>query len=382
MKAILLLEDGRSFVGKSFGASGEVIGEVVFNTSMAGYQEIITDPSYQGQIVTMTYPLIGNYGMNQKDMESKKPFIKAFIVKETSNIYSNYRADCSLQAFFKTNNIIGLEDIDTRALVRHIRVQGAMQGIISTEDFDKESLLKKVKEAPSIVGKDLVCEVTTASSYIWGESTVDNTEFINPYFSAKNEKNSFNIVAYDFGIKHNILRLLIDHGGQVTVVPAATPAQEILAMNPDGIFLSNGPGDPSAVTYAINNLKQLLNLNIPIFGICLGHQLMSLALGAQTYKLKFGHRGGNHPVMDMVTKKVEITSQNHGFAVDEKSLAKTELELTHINLNDHTVEGVQHKTKPFFSVQYHPEASPGPHDSNYLFARFFDNIKNYKFNGK
>lgn len=371
MKAILCLEDGRIFEGKAFGASGEITGEVVFNTSLSGYQEIITDPSYEGQIVTMTYPLIGNYGIADTDMESRRPFVRALIIKELSKIYSNYRAAQSLSEFFLRHNIMGLQDIDTRALVKHIREKGAMTGIISTQDFDPASLLNKVKSAPSMTGQDLASVVSCRAGYTWTESTLDNSEFVNPYIEIEKPSRTYQIVAYDFGIKHNILRLLVDHGAHVQVVPATTSAEEVLAMNPDGIFLSNGPGDPAAVTYAIDNIKQLLSKNIPIFGICLGHQLLCLASGATTYKLKFGHRGGNHPVMDLLTRKVEITSQNHGFAVDETSLAQTDLVLTHLNLNDKTVEGVKHKNKPVFSVQYHPEASPGPHDSNYLFARFF-----------
>jgi carbamoyl-phosphate synthase small subunit len=375
MKAILLLEDGREFIGKSFGYEGEVTGEVVFNTSMSGYQEILTDPSYTGQIVTMTYPLIGNYGVNENDIESKGPKVKAFIVKEVSNVYSNYRATKSLPEYLKDNKIFGLEGIDTRALVKHIREKGAMKGIFSTVDDNKDSLQQKVNEAPSIVGADLVKEVTAPSKYKWIESTKDNSEFDNQYYEVIKSSKEHHVVAYDFGVKSNILRMLVDQGAKVTVVPASTSAEDVIALKPDGIFLSNGPGDPSAVKYAVENIKKLVDANIPIFGICLGHQLTCLALGAKTYKLKFGHRGGNHPVKDLLTEKVEITSQNHGFAVDGDSLNNLEIEVTHINLNDKTIEGIRHKTKPVFSVQYHPEASPGPHDSSYLFNRFFEYIE-------
>lgn len=374
MKAKLVLEDKRVFIGESFGYDGETTGEVVFNTSMSGYQEIITDPSYTGQIITMTYPQIGNYGINEKDIESNGPSIKALIVKEVSGVASNYRSNMSLDEYLKKHKIIGLSNIDTRALVRHIREKGAMRGIISTVEMDESVLIKKVEQSESMVGADLVKEVTTKESYSWSQSTLDNTVFDNTYLVKAGVKKPLKIVAYDFGAKYNILRMLVDQGADLTVVPASTPAEEVLKMNPDGIFLSNGPGDPAAVTYAIENIKKIVEKDVPVFGICLGHQLLCLACGATSYKLKFGHRGANQPVKDLTTGKIEISSQNHGFSVDEDSLKNTDLEITHVNLNDNTIEGVQHKSKPIFSVQYHPEASPGPHDSAYLFTRFFENI--------
>ncbi|MBI4650002.1 glutamine-hydrolyzing carbamoyl-phosphate synthase small subunit [Candidatus Desantisbacteria bacterium] len=352
MKAYLVLEDGTFFEGKAFGAHGESVGEVVFNTSMTGYQEIITDPSYYGQIVTMTYPLIGNYGINKEDVESRKIFAKGLIVKEYSKICSNWRSNCSLHEYLVENNIIAIEGIDTRSITRHIRIRGAMQGIISTLDFNKDSLLNKIHSSPGIIGQDLVKEVTGEPKTLWGR-----------------EDAKFRVAAYDYGIKYNIIERLVSHDCNVRLVKAETSAEEVLAMNPDGIFLSNGPGDPSAVTYAIKNISKLLGKK-PIFGICLGHQILGLALGGKTYKLKFGHRGGNHPVLNLETQKVEITAQNHGFCVDIDSLSKDNVELTHINLNDKTLEGIRCKKIPAFSVQYHPEASPGPHDSDYLFREF------------
>lgn len=356
MKAVLALEDGRIFEGSSFGATGECLGEVVFNTSMTGYQEILTDPSYKSQIVTMTYPQIGNYGVNLEDVESSKPQVEGFIVRENSRIYSNWRSKDSLENYLKENNIIGLEEVDTRAIVRHIRIFGAMKGIISTVDFNKESLTKKVKEYEGIVGQDLVKKVTCREKYIY----------------SKDKK--YKVVALDFGIKTNILRCLKEYGCSVTVVPASTSAKEILEMKADGIFLSNGPGDPAGVPYAAKTVERLIGER-PIFGICLGHQILALALGEKTYKLKFGHRGGNQPVKDLKTGKIEITSQNHGFCVE---LNNSELISTHINLNDDTIEGMEHKDLPMFSVQYHPEASPGPHDANYLFKRFIEMMEKWK----
>ena len=361
MKAFIALEDGTIFEGVSFGASGERLGEVVFNTSMSGYQEIMTDPSYKGQIVTMTYPLIGNYGINKEDIESSSPKIEGFVIKERSKIASNWRSEKSLDQYLKENHIVGIEGVDTRSLTLHIRTKGAMKGIISTTDLNPESLIKKAKDSPGLIGRDLVKEVTCGKSY--------NAKTIYSTPSALCHNARFKVIAMDFGIKYNILRCLIDAGCDMTVVPADTSASEILAKNPDGIFLSNGPGDPAAVTYAIEEIKKLLGKK-PVFGICLGHQLLGLAFGGKTFKLKFGHRGANHPVKNLKTGKIEITSQNHGFCVDMNSLNKDEVELTHINLNDNTLEGMTHKKLPVFSVQYHPEASPGPHDSRYLFDRF------------
>jgi carbamoyl-phosphate synthase small subunit len=375
MRAALALADGRVFYGQSLGASGEISGEVVFNTSMSGYQEILTDPSYRGEIVTMTYPLIGNYGINSEDVESSKPHLAGFIVKEACDMPSNWRSEMSLDAYLKENNIIGLSGIDTRALVRHIRDKGAQTGIISTIDLDADSLVAKAKAAPSIVGQDLVQEVTCKEIYDWNEGTWD---LANGYEKRQGPA-EYKVVAYDFGIKYNILRNLVSKGCAVTVVPANTPAEEVLAMQPDGVFLSNGPGDPEPITYAQENIRQLLG-KVPLFGICLGHQLLSIALGGKTYKLKFGHRGGNQPVRRGEGHNVEITSQNHGFAVDASSL-QDDAFVTHINLNDNTVEGLEHKTLPAFSVQYHPEASPGPHDANYLFGEFIKRMESWKNRG-
>lgn len=355
MRAVLVLEDGSVFEGKSFGAAGERVGEIVFNTSMTGYQEILTDPSYCGQMVIMTYPLIGNYGINDEDSESAKPWAEALIVKENSPIASNFRHTSSLSEYLKKHKIPAIEGIDTRALTRKVRIQGAMRAIISTHNTEIESLLKKVKASPEMTGRDLASEVTCQKNYIWPGS----------------EENKQHVVAYDFGIKYNILRNLTLSGCKVTVVPAQTPAEEVLAMDPDGIFLSNGPGDPAAVGYAISNIQKLIGKK-PIFGICLGHQLLGLALGAKTFKLKFGHHGGNQPVMNLKNKAVEITAQNHGFSIDLETLPKDEVKVTHINLNDKTVEGLRHKKLPIFSVQYHPEAGPGPHDANYLFKEFVE----------
>jgi carbamoyl-phosphate synthase small subunit len=352
MKAILALEDGTCFEGISFGAEGERAGEIVFNTSMTGYQEILTDPSYHGQIVAMTYPLIGNYGINKEDFESNKPQVDGFVVKECSRIVSNWRADISLQDFLKKHGIIGLEGIDTRALTKHIRSKGAMKAVISTIDLDRESLIKKAKASPGLVGRDLVREVTPKEKYIF------------------NNKGKYNVVVIDCGAKMNIMRELANNDCRVTVVPAGSSIEEIKKMKPDGVLLSNGPGDPAAVKDVIQTTRDLMKEKIPIFGICLGHQMLGLALGGKTFKLKFGHRGANQPVMDLRTRKVDITSQNHGFCVDIDSLPKDQVELTHINLNDRTSEGMRHKHLPVFSVQYHPEASPGPNDAKYLFKEF------------
>ncbi len=364
-KAVLILKDGRCFEGYSFGAEGETGGEVVFTTSMCGYQEILTDPSYDKQIVCMTYTQIGNYGINDEDMESRMPFVAGFVVREYQDIPSNFRSTDNLESFLKKYGIIGIEGIDTRALTAHLRDKGAMNGIISTVDFDRNSLMKKLNNLPSMVGLDLVKNVSTDKPYDWDQGlwTLENGYITKP------DGNYF-VVAYDYGMKFNILRNLVNVGFKVKVVPASFPAEDVLRMKPDGVFLSNGPGDPEPVTYAIENVKKLINKK-PIFGICLGHQILGLALGGKTYKLKFGHRGGNQPVKDLTTGKVEVTSQNHGFAVDIDSL-KGKAEVTHINLNDNTVEGLMHKEYPIFSVQYHPEASPGPHDASYLFKRFYD----------
>ena len=351
----MVLEDGRTFHGASFGAGGETFGEMVFNTSMSGYQEILTDPSYAGQIVCMTYPLIGNYGTNANDVESRAVWVSGFVVREASRIASNFHSTMSLQDYLKTNNIVGLEHIDTRALVRHIRDKGAMRSVISTIDLDPKSLLAKVHASPEMTNRELASSVTVTKNYV--------------YPSVSNEQ--FHVVAYDLGVKTNSLREFAKFGCRVTVVPANTSAAETMALKPDGIFLSNGPGDPASMTAVIEEIKKLAASQTPIFGICLGHQLLGEAFGGSTYKLKFGHRGGNQPIKDLTTGKIEITAHNHGFAVDAESLPP-EVEVTHINLNDHTVAGLRHKTLPVFSVQYHPESAPGPHDSEYLFERFVE----------
>ena len=388
MKAILALSGGQFYGGRSFGAEGEAMGEVVFNTSMTGYQEILTDPSYEGQMVAMTYPEIGNVGVNPEDAESHKPFVKGFIVKEYSLIPSNWRASQPLHEYMKGYGIVGIEGIDTRSLVRHLRDQGSQEGIISTLTEDPEELIAKAKASAGLIGRDLVKEVTCREPYEWHEGRWElETGYRKREEAGVKEKerkakvpglNSpvFSVVVYDYGIKFNILRNLVESGCWVKVVPAWTPAEKVLTWNPDGIFLSNGPGDPDAVPYAKENVQKLIGKK-PIFGICLGHQIMGLALGGRTYKLKFGHHGGNQPVMDLTTRKVEITTQNHGFAVDADSL-KGAVKVTHLNLNDHTVEGLMHRELPIFSVQYHPESSPGPHDASYLFRRFVEMMEKYK----
>jgi carbamoyl-phosphate synthase small subunit len=368
VKAILLLEDGTVFEGTSFGAKGQSCGEVVFNTSMTGYQEILTDPSYNEQIITMTYPLIGNYGTNQFDRESHKVFARGFIVKEKCKYPSNWRSRDSLGQYLEANDVIGLEGIDTRKLVKHIRTKGAMKGIISSVDLNSDRLRKKLQDYPGLVGRDIVKDVTVKKPYTWKDGVID----IFNKAKQRSEK-KYKVVAFDFGIKHNMLRILCSFGCDVRVVPADTSAKQVFDLNPDGVLLSNGPGDPAPVDYAIETVRELLG-KVPIFGICLGHQILALALGGKTYKLKFGHRGANHPVKNLQTGKIEITSQNHGFCVDMDSLKKKDIELTHVNLNDNTVEGIRCKKIAAFSVQYHPEASPGPHDSVYLFAEFIKSM--------
>jgi len=365
-KAILMLEDGFVLEGRSFGAEGERTGEVVFNTSMSGYQEILTDPSYRGQIVTMTYPLIGNCGTNPEDIESAHTWVEGLVVKEFSKVSSNWRSSMPLDAYLIKNKVVAVEGMDTRALTRHIRLSGAMRGILSTKDFDKESLLKKVLKAPGMTGRDLVRDVTCAKGYAWPLEAPQ-----------KAEKKEFTVVAMDFGIKYNILRLLDGAGCRVKVVPATTSAEDIISMKPHGVFLSNGPGDPGALPKISDEIKKFFGV-VPVFGICLGHQLVGRALGGSTYKLKFGHHGGNHPVMDLETRKVEITAQNHGFCVDMDSIKVKQVKMTHVNLYDKTTEGLRHTKWPLFSVQYHPEAGPGPHDSGYLFGRFTDMMRRYK----
>ena len=354
-KAILVLEDGRTFHGASFGAEGETFGEIVFNTSMSGYQEILTDPSYAGQIVCMTYPLIGNYGVNEDDVESRRPWVEGFVVRESSRIASNWRSTETLDAYLKRNNIVGIEHIDTRALVRHIRDKGAMRSAISTVDLDEKSLLKKVLNSPEMQNRELASAVTVEAPF---EYTADT--------HAK-----YHVVCFDFGVKTNSLREFSKFGCRITVVPAETSAEEVLALKPDGIFLSNGPGDPASMKETVAEIKKLTETQTPIFGICLGHQLLGQVFGGETYKLKFGHRGGNQPIKNLDTGKVEIASHNHGFAVSRESLP-SDVEITHVNLNDNTVAGLRHKSLPIFSVQYHPESAPGPHDSEYLFRQFVE----------
>ncbi len=351
MRGLIALEDGTVFRGHSFGAPGEISGEVVFNTSITGYQEILTDPSYKGQIVAMTYPLIGNYGVNEEDAESSKPWVEGFIVKECSRITSNWRSQKSLSDYLKENNIIGLEGIDTRALTRHIRISGAMKAVISTRDLNEENLVRKANASPGLAERDLVKDVISKNSYDW------------------NKKGKYRVAVLDCGVKYNILRELSSWNCQAKVFPAKATSQEILSFKPDGLLISNGPGDPAAVPYIVETVKELLD-RLPMFGICFGHQILALSLGGKTYKLKFGHHGANHPVKDLKTGKVAITVQNHSFCVDINSLNAQEIEITHINLNDQTLEGIRHKRLPVFSVQFHPEASPGPHDAEYLFGEF------------
>jgi carbamoyl-phosphate synthase small subunit len=363
VKAILLLEDGICFKGSAFGAEGRKCGEVVFNTAMTGYQEILTDPSYHEQIVTMTYPLIGNYGTNSLDVESDKPYLSGFVVKENCNFPSNWRSSFSLDLYLKKHNIPAIEDIDTRKLVKHIRQAGAMKGIICTDGTNLKKLRDELADYPGLLDRDIVANVTTRKSYTWSKPVE------NEFGRVMKASAKYKVIAIDYGIKHNILRLLVSHGCEVMVVPAQTTAEEIVRAKPDGVFLSNGPGDPGPISYAIDTTRKLLG-KLPIFGICLGHQILGLAVGGKRFKLKFGHHGANHPVKNLMNGKIEITSQNHGFCIEPDSLLDKDVQFTHINLNDNTLEGFRCKNVPAFAVQYHPEASPGPHDSNYLFDEF------------
>jgi carbamoyl-phosphate synthase small subunit len=383
-EAILALEDGRTFRGLAWGAHGERTGEIVFNTAMTGYQEILTDPSYAGQIVTMTYPEIGNYGVNPEDAESRRPFVEGFIAREVSQTVSNWRASMSLDGYLKRHGIVGISEIDTRALVRHIREKGAMRACVSTVDTDERSVIEKARNAPEMVGRNLVDEVTCGGTYNWAETGREGATLdpVGDFSGAKRSlllpgEKPFLVVAYDFGVKYYILRYLAAVGCEVTVVPARTPADDVISLAPDGVFLSNGPGDPAALAEIVAEIKRLLGAS-PIFGICLGHQLLGLAFGGATFKLKYGHRGGNQPVKNMRSGRIEITSHNHGFAVDPDSLNQDEIELTHFNLNDGCLEGMRHKHLPVFSVQYHPEAGPGPHDANYLFHEFVAQMRAHR----
>lgn len=383
MRAILALEDGRTFIGESFGATGTTVGEVCFNTSMTGYQEVLTDPSYRGQMVAMTYPEIGNYGVNALDQESASPHVRGFVIESLSPVASNWRSEETLDAYLKRWNVPGIQSVDTRALTRHLRDKGAMKGCLSTELSDPAEVIRRAVEGVGVVGQDFVREVTPKAAYDWDPGDEESREWttvLGEGVKVDEHGQGFlplppikhRIVAYDFGIKKNILRRLRQEGFGVRVVPADTAASEVLSLKPDGVFLSNGPGDPAALGYVHRNIRDLMG-KLPIFGICLGHQMLAYAYGGKTFKLKFGHRGGNQPVQDLKTGKVTITSQNHGFAVDPDSLP-SDVEVTHINLNDHTVEGMRHKIFPIFSVQYHPEAAPGPNDASYFFQQFADLI--------
>ena len=381
MQAILALEDGRIFRGKGYGAKAECYGEVVFNTSITGYQEIFTDPSYAGQIVVLTNPEIGNYGTNPEDNEATRPFIEGLIVREFSPISSNWRSQTVTDEYLERFNIPVLADIDSRALVRHLRTHGVMRGVLSSLESDPDKLIAKAREIPRMDGTDLAKVVTTKQRYTWNQGVVPHTsaEHLRAQIveAEPDPAKKLHVVAYDYGIKQNILRMLVDQGCNVTVVPAETSAEDVMSLSPDGVFLSNGPGDPEPVDYARDNIRRLMG-KTPIFGICLGHQLIGLALGGRTYKLKFGHHGGNHPVKRLESGKIEITAHNHNFAVDPDSIRQSEVELTHIDLNDNTLEGLRHRSLPLFSVQYHPEASPGPHDSHYLFKDFVKMMEEWK----
>jgi len=371
--AILALEDGTVFEGRSFGAPAERSGEVVFNTALTGYQEVFTDPSYSGQIVILTNPQIGNYGTSSEDNESAKPYIEGLVVREFSDRSSNWRSDQEADSFLSRNQIPIVSEIDTRALVRHLRTRGVMRGVLSAIERDPKKLVEKAKNIPSMAGLDLASAVSTASVYHWtqGVEACSPSDFVE-----RPEPPKYHVVAYDFGIKHNILRRLVQVGCRVTVVPALTSAEDVLALKPDGVFLSNGPGDPEPLRTQVGNVQRLIG-QVPIFGICLGNQILGLAVGGRTYKMKFGHRGANHPVLNKLTNKVEITSHNHGFAVDPNTLNLNEVEITHVNLNDETLEGFRMRNHPVFCVQYHPEAAPGPHDSRYLFDEFITLMANH-----
>ena len=382
--AILALEDGRLFEGRAAGARTRRGGELVFNTSLTGYQEVFTDPSYAGQIVCLTYPHIGNVGANADDEESGRPYIEALVVREFSALASNWRSTESVQLYLSRHNIPVIWGLDTRALVRHLRSAGAMRSIVSTDGTPAKQLIAEARALPSMAGLELASGVTCRESYDWAKGSIELTaspwhEGVEPDRTVQ-EAQRFRVVAYDFGIKQNILRLLVDHNCEVTVVPAKASAADVLARKPDGVFLSNGPGDPEPATYAVEAIRGLVG-RVPVFGICLGHQLCGLALGGKTYKLKFGHHGSNHPVKNLLSERVEITAQNHGFVVDPESLPSSEVEITHINLNDQTNEGMRHRSLPLFSVQYHPEASPGPHDSRYLFTQFTKMMADWKLSG-
>ena len=370
MKATLALENGLWYEGEAAGGTGETGGEVVFNTSLTGYQEILTDPSYAGQIVTMTCPEIGNYGIAPEDGESRAPQVAGFIIRDESPVASNWRSDSTLRDYLIRNSVVAISDIDTRALTRVLRSAGVMRGVIATGDADPRTLIEKARALPSMEGSDLVRGVTCDVPFDWKPAPSD--EFAPP--PSRRARRTLRVAAYDYGMKWNILRRFTAHGCDVRVFPATAPASDLLATGPDGVFLSNGPGDPAVLDYAIENAREMVKSEVPVFGICLGHQVLSLAMGAQTYKLKFGHRGANHPVKELESGKVEITSQNHGFAVDPQSLP-SDLKVTHVNLYDGTIEGLRHTTKPVFCVQYHPEAAPGPHDADYLFRQFLDEME-------